>query len=260
SQGSWSDLFRRPDELRTQPTLAGAALCTAVVFALQIVTSGLLGIGAAAMPLSTQLLLSAGLGGILYLALPAAIARTQYVSLPRGFQLQHGPVLAYLGAIVLGLSLWTFAHELILFTQQFSFLNVDLQKLGAAKFAEKIKEIDPFLLVGTLAIAPAVCEEWFFRGYLLGSLRGRLPAWAAIAATGVLFGLFHVFVSGGAGNVRLLPSTLLGLVLGWICWRTKSVFPGMLLHATHNGLLVLIGHYQEQLTKLGIGVQEKEHL
>jgi hypothetical protein len=34
----------------------------------------------------------------------------------------------------------------------------------------------------------------------------------------------------------------------------------MLLHATHNGLLVLIGHYQEKLTKLGIGVQEKEHL
>ena len=33
--------------------------------------------------------------------------------------------------------------------------------------------------------------------------------------------------------------------------------PGMLLHATHNGLLVLIGQYQEQLTKLGIGVQEK---
>ena len=34
----------------------------------------------------------------------------------------------------------------------------------------------------------------------------------------------------------------------------------MLLHATHNGLLVLIGRYQEKLSEWGIGVQEKEHL
>lgn len=260
SQGSWTDLFRRPDELRSQPTLAGAALCTAVVFALQIVTSGLLAIGSSAMPVATQLLLSAGLTGLLYLALPTGISRTQYVSLPRGFQLRVGPLLAYLGAICLGLSLWPFAHEIVLFTQQFSWLSVDLQKLGAAKFAEKIKELDPVLLVATLAIAPAVCEEWFFRGYLLGSLRGRVPGWAAIIGTAVLFGLFHVFVSGGVGNVRLLPSTLLGLVLGWVCWRTKSVLPGMLLHATHNGLLVLVGRYQDALKEAGIGLQQQEHL
>ena len=58
----------------------------------------------------------------------------------------------------------------------------------------------------------------------------------------------------------MLPSTLLGLVLGWVCWRTKSVFPGMLLHATHNGLLLLIGRYQDDLAKVGIGVQEQAHL
>jgi ABC-2 type transport system permease protein/sodium transport system permease protein len=260
SQGSWTDLFRRPDELRTQPTLSGAALCAAVVFALQNVLSGLLTLGSAAMPLETRLMLSAALGGILYLAVPLGIARMQFVSLPKGFQLRLGPILAYVGALCLGLSLWAFAHELVLLTQGFSWTSVDFKKLASAEIFEKIKHLSPFLLVGSMAIAPAVCEEWFFRGYLLGSLRGRLPTWAAITATGILFGLFHVFVSGGVGGVRLLPSTLLGLVLGWICWRTKSVFPGMVLHATHNGLLLLIGRYQEQLSEWGIGVQEKEHL
>jgi len=260
SQASWADLFRRPDQLRSQPTISGAALCAAVVFALQNVLSGLLALGSSAMPLEVKLLLSAALGGILYLAVPLGIARTQFVSLRKGFQLRLGPILAYVGALILGLSLWGFAHEIVLLTQGLAWTNVDFKKLGADDFFEKIKHLSPLLLVGTMAIAPAVCEEWLFRGYLLGALRGRLPAWAAIAATGVLFGLFHVFVSIETGWVRFLPSTLLGLVLGWICWRTKSVFPGMLLHATHNGLLVLIGHYQEQLTKLGIGVQEKEHL
>jgi sodium transport system permease protein len=260
SQGSWADLFRRPEELRDQPSLSGAALCAAVVFALQNVLSGLFAMGTAAMPLETRLLLSAALGGGLYLAIPLGIARFQYVSLFRGFQLRLGPILAYVGALCLGLSLWVFAHEIVLLTQGLNWMSVDFKKLANAEIFEQIKHLNPFLLVGTMAIAPAICEEWFFRGYLLGSLRGRLSGWAAIAATGILFGLFHVFVSGGVGGVRLLPSTLLGLVLGWICWRTKSVLQGMLLHATHNGLLVLIGRYQDDLAKVGIGVEEKQHL
>ncbi|MCE9529248.1 MAG: ABC transporter permease subunit [Planctomycetales bacterium] len=260
SQGSWADLFRRPEELRNQPSLAGAALCAAVVFALQNVLSGLFALGTAAMPLETRLLLSAALGGLLYLVVPLGVARFQFVSLLRGFQLRIGPILAYVGALCLGLSLWVFAHEIVLLTQGLNWMSVDFKKLANAEIFEQIKHLNPWLLVGTMAIAPAVCEEWFFRGYLLGSLRGRLPGWGAIAATGILFGLFHVFVSGGVGGVRLLPSTLLGLVLGWICWRTKSVFPGMLLHATHNGLLVLIGRYQDDLAKVGIGVEEKQHL
>ncbi|MGI8977722.1 MAG: ABC transporter permease subunit/CPBP intramembrane protease [Pirellulaceae bacterium] len=260
SQGSWADLFRRPAELRSQPSLAGAALCAAVVFALQNVLSGFFALGSGSLPLEDRLMLSAALGAFLYLAVPLGISRLQYVSLPRGFQLRVGPLLAYAGALLLGLSLWAFAHEIVLLTQQLSWVSVDLKKLASAEIFEKIKHLHPVLLVGTMAVAPAICEEWFFRGYLLGSLRGRLPAWAAIAATGILFGLFHVFVSGGVGGVRLLPSTLLGLVLGWVCWRTKSVFPGMLLHATHNGLLLLIGRFQDDLAKVGIGIQEQEHL
>jgi sodium transport system permease protein len=219
-----------------------------------------LALGSAAMRLETRLLLSAALTGSLYLAVPLGIARMQFVSLRKGFQLRLGPILAYVGALILGLSLWAFAHEIVLLTQGLAWTNVDFKKLAAGDFFEKIKHLSPLLLVGTMAIAPAVCEEWLFRGYLLGALRGRLPTWAAIAGTAILFGLFHVFVSVETGWIRFLPSTLLGLVLGWVCWRTRSVFPGMLLHATHNGLIMLIGHYREQLTKLGIGAQEKAHL
>lgn len=260
SQGSWTDLIRRPGEPRSMPTLSGAALCAALVFALQNVLSGLLATGASAMSLETRLLFSAALGGMLYFALPLGLARMQFVRISSGFQLRRGSAWAYVGAVLLGLSLWPFAHELVLFTKGLTWSGIDLKKLAGEEIFEQIRNLSPVLLVGTMALVPAICEEWFFRGYLLGALRGRLPAWAAILLIAVLFGLFHIFVSGGVGGVRFLPSTGLGIVLGFVCWKSNSVLPGMLLHCVHNGFLVLVARYQDELLKANIGVQNEEHL
>jgi sodium transport system permease protein len=49
----------------------------------------------------------------------------------------------------------------------------------------------------------------------------------------------------------LVPSTLLGLVLGGLCWKTGSVFPGMALHACHNAILVLVAYYQKEIAEQG---------
>ena len=56
-----------------------------------------------------------------------------------------------------------------------------------------------------------------------------------------------------------MPSAFLGLVLGWVCWRTGSVLPGAVLHACHNGFLLLIAIYRDQLTQRGWGIAEQEH-
>ncbi len=56
-----------------------------------------------------------------------------------------------------------------------------------------------------------------------------------------------------------MPSTFLGLVLGWVCYRTGSVLPGMLLHASHNGLLLLMVQNTDYLKSHGWGLQESAH-
>ena len=56
---------------------------------------------------------------------------------------------------------------------------------------------------------------------------------------------------------RLLSSTLVGLVLGWVRWRTGSVLPGMLLHLCHNGVLTAVIYY---LPDVNPDVMEVEHL
>ncbi len=36
--------------------------------------------------------------------------------------------------------------------------------------------------------------------------------------------------------------------------------PGMLLHACHNGLLLMILYYQEDLVELGWGIEQRTHM
>lgn len=90
------------------------------------------------------------------------------------------------------------------------------------------------------AIAP-MAEEFFFRGFLFGTLR-RIPLrvagrdggpWVAAVITGLLFGAAHL---GSAPAVYLIPLGFLGLVLCLIRWRTGSLYPCMALHSANNAL------------------------
>jgi len=256
SQASWSDLFRRPPQPRAVPTLAGVALTTALVFALQSVGGGLVATMNKEKPsLEFAYLGTAVMTALLYFCLPTLMAALQFVRISIAFQVRGASAMAFAGALLLGLSLWPLAHELVLLT---GLADSELLSKVRERAAE-IRTLSPFLLVICVALAPAICEEWFFRGYLLGAIRERMSAWSAVVLTAILFGLFHVFVTVVLA-VRFLPSLSLGLVLGYVCWRTRSVLPGMLLHAVHNGLLILMGRYQQQLAELGFGVEETEHV
>jgi len=75
-------------------------------------------------------------------------------------------------------------------------------------------------------------EELTFRG--LGySLLARFGRWPAILAVGLIFGLAHGLV------VSLPVIVVFGAALAWIRSETRSVYPGMLVHAAFN-LVALI--------------------
>src|SRR5690606_1170167 len=99
-----------------------------------------------------------------------------------------------------------------------------------------------------LAVTPAVCEEAFFRGLTLSGLR-RLGPWAAIGISALLFGLAH------ASIYRLLPTLVLGIVLGYAAWRSRSIFCSMIVHAVNNGFIATLVHFNAE-TKLSLGDTE----
>src|SRR5262249_49405320 len=113
-----------------------------------------------------------------------------------------------------------------------------------------LRALSPIVIVLCMGVVPAVLEELFFRGLLFGALRQATSARTAVIASAACFGLFHLVrqlipVESG------LNGFLLGLLLGWLAWKTGSVVPGLLLHAVHNGTLLLLGYYQPELTARG---------
>ncbi len=105
---------------------------------------------------------------------------------------------------------------------------------------------EPYLGVISIAVIAPVVEEVVFRGFVYGGLRHRLGVPAALVISSAVFALAHSLSVGGS-ILLLAPSLFIaGLVLAWVYERTKSLVPGMLLHATFNLIAVLaifaVGH------------------
>jgi sodium transport system permease protein len=257
SEGTWADLLRRPDTPRREATLGQAMFGLAVMFPAFLILGGIPS-RSLTLSVSARLMANAGITLVLFAGLPLLLAYFTAVRWRSGFSAQRASFRAFVAAVLLGLSLWPFAYELEL-------LLLSPQRLEA--FSELFKSIklqlDAIPLgwkLLTLAIIPALCEELFFRGYLQTAFRAGMAGPLAVIFSSMLFGLFHVIVRDALFFERFVPSCFLGLVLGTVCLRTGSVWPGMLLHALHNGFLLTLAHSSEHLQALGIGIEEEQHL
>jgi sodium transport system permease protein len=85
-----------------------------------------------------------------------------------------------------------------------------------------------------VALSPAICEECLFRGPILSGLRSRFAPAGAAVITATLFGLFHLDV------YRLIPATILGVLLSFIALESGSIVPAMLAHFCNNAMLITL--------------------
>jgi len=88
------------------------------------------------------------------------------------------------------------------------------------------------LLVATVIAAP-LCEEIIFRGYVQRAYEQRSP-WIGIAVGGIIFVLYHLRFQGA---MALVP---VAFALGFVAWRSDSLFPGIVLHAAYNSIATII--------------------
>ncbi|WP_425616210.1 ABC transporter permease subunit/CPBP intramembrane protease [Anatilimnocola sp. NA78] len=264
SQGSWAELLRRPAEPSPVATLAQAATAVAFVYPSYFVMNGMLGQFASAS-MQQKLILTAAGAGFVFFFIPLCLALWQHLRLSSAWRMVLPSPLALIGSLLLGISLWPFAHEVIVFAQQYGFSTLSSEELAKLvpnmeKYIEQLQQVPFPIVLLAMAIVPAFGEELFFRGYVQTALQQKLPAWGAILISAALFGVFHLSVGGLAILERVISSAMLGLVLGWICYRTGSVYPGMLLHMVHNGWLMAMARWKEEIQKLGFDPKDQTHL
>jgi sodium transport system permease protein len=148
---------------------------------------------------------------------------------PRTFSLQPPGLRALAGSALIGASAW-------------AVIGATLVRLAPPP-PDFIRQMSESLLLGgraplwllllSVALAPALCEELVFRGLILSGLR-RLGPWTAIGVSALLFGLMHASV------YRLLPTLTLGVLLGHVVWRSGSIWCGTVGHLINNGVAVVL--------------------
>ena len=260
SQASWSDLLRGPRTTNGVSSVPGSLMCLAILFPSYFLVANSLG-RLAGLSLSARLLLTAGVTAILFGGIPWVAARLQKLNLTRCFQIRSAPAVTFAAAILLGCSLWPLVYEIFVFSESVGLVAISEQQTkSVAGFVEDWKEVSPLLILLAMAITPAIFEELFFRGYLFSSLKATATKANTILSSAVLFGLFHVVATSVLATERFVPSTLVGLMLGWVCWRTGSVLPGILLHATHNSFLLLLAYYRDEIIARGWLADQQRHL
>ena len=99
----------------------------------------------------------------------------------------------------------------------------------------EVKTIGAFIVSFiTVAIIPAIGEEWIFRGVLQNQLIKLSSPVIGIISASVFFGAIHLQFEG------ILPRILLGLVLGIVYYKTQCLWYSILLHFLFNGSQVII--------------------
>ena len=119
-------------------------------------------------------------------------------------------------------------------------LGIEMDENTQQIFSSLMKEPWGYVAVGILA---PLAEEVVFRGAILRTLLGIMSKknhWVAIIISAALFGLAHF------NAAQFVNALLMGLLLGWMYYRTKSLVPGILLHWVNNTMAYVLANIMPQ--------------
>ena len=146
---------------------------------------------------------------------------------------------SYLRSKPWGVLFWTAMLALgLILPAQFIYEKVQITMSDSMVqlFSGIMKQPLGYLVIGILA---PIAEELIFRGAILRVLLdafGRKGRWPAIALTALLFAVIHGNLAQGT------HAFVIGMVLGWLYVRTRSVLPGIVLHWVNNSTAYIMFH------------------
>ena len=142
---------------------------------------------------------------------------------------QVGPALAWIVVLILAILAVDNLYQYMITTLHLPLQTNDQVLLARSKLA-------PISTYATLLVAVFVapfCEETFFRGFVFTGFKQGMPVIAAIIFSSLVFAVAH------ADPGSFIVLFIIGLALAFLRWRTRSIWPGMILHALNNGIAAM---------------------
>lgn len=118
--------------------------------------------------------------------------------------------------------------------------GVDMPQPLEKFFESLMREPTGYIAIGLMA---PIAEEVVFRGAILRKLLGMFEQrqhWIAIAISAIIFGAVHGNLAQGVHAMAI------GLLLGWMYYRTRSVIPGIAFHWMNNTVGFVAGNLLPQ--------------
>lgn len=83
-------------------------------------------------------------------------------------------------------------------------------------------------LVIAAAVAPAICEEFLFRGFVFSIFKKKYAPAIAIILTSILFGIFHL------NFIKLVSTAILGISINYAFYVTDNMIIPAYIHFINN--------------------------
>ena len=150
-----------------------------------------------------------------------------------------------LGILVLVTIVMTFASMFAFDLPNYWNMQLTNKSTALSEFYEQIMELMKTMTGGpfwssflVVAIFAPIFEEWLCRGMVLRGLLTKMkPVWA-IVISALFFALIH-------GNPwQALNAFLIGLVMGYVYFKTGSLLLTMLIHFVNNGSAVIMSNIE----------------
>lgn len=175
-------------------------------------------------------------GSIIYIGLPFglvfyALKKKKYTGL-----LPFGTVYNKKAAVTLTMM---FVPIMLISSMVVNFISLIIQEMAGMKFSSGLEDIEMSGVGGfiiatiSMAVVPAIIEEFAIRGVVMQPLR-RYGDKFAIVASAFIFSIMH-------GNMAQIPYTVVGgIYLGYLTVATGSIWPSVILHFINNMYSVVI--------------------
>lgn len=133
-----------------------------------------------------------------------------------------------------------------------------LQKEITDKFIEQLAMIrsplEFIIVVGLVAVTPAICEELLFRGYIQKNFSRTISPALTVLLTGVIFGFYHLNMT------ETLPLCMLGIYISYLRQTSQALGVSMAVHFANNFFSVIGMFTMNHAEKLGLSAETIERL